>query len=112
MIIAWGTLAVAVLIALVAGYIIGANVQRVLCEMKTMQSRITALEENQKRRNPCRTNDGLEDAMAIINDSVWQADATLDYIRSRMRQAGTTLKTIRKEPDRYDPDQPNRKRSF
>ncbi|MDI6770131.1 MAG: hypothetical protein QMD04_10720 [Anaerolineales bacterium] len=92
--------------AFTGGYLIRALAARFV----DIERRIERLEEAQKTRNPYRTNDGLEDAMAIIHDAVWQADATLDYVRSRMRQVGSTLKTIRSNPDRYDSDKPNGKR--
>lgn len=105
-----------VTIALFLGLLIGSLLQRVATEFQAMKTivqslseKLEKLEESQKNRNPYRTNEGLEDAMAIIHDSVWQADATLDYVRSRMRQVNTTLQTIRANPDHYDPNQPNRK---
>lgn len=113
------TLLVAILVflALVLGTIIGSMLQRVASEYQAMKNSIQALsekieklEKSHKNRNPYRTNEGLEDAMAIIHDSVWQADATLDYVRARMRQVNTTLQTLRANPDQYDPDQPNGKK--
>jgi uncharacterized protein YoxC len=103
--------------ALVAGIIIGASVQKVVGEFTQMKNsleklteKIDRIEKSQTNRNPYRTNDGLEDAMAIIHDTVWQADATLDYVRARMKQVNTTLKTIRSDPDKYNPDKPNQKK--
>ena len=92
--------------AFIGGYLIRALAGR----FQDIERRISRLEEAQRTRNPYRTNDGLEDAMAIVHDAVWQADATLDYVRARMRQVGSTLKTIRTNPDRYDSDKPNGKR--
>lgn len=76
-----------------------------------LESKIDQLELKGNRRNPYRTNDGLEDAMAIVHDAVWQADATLDYVRARMRQVDKTLQTIRTDPDSYNSEQPNQKRA-
>jgi outer membrane murein-binding lipoprotein Lpp len=95
--------------ALLAGMIVGAAIQRLTSDLQSLQMRIAALEAAAKTRNPYRTNDGLEDAMAIVHDAVWQADATLDYVRARMRQVDQTLKTIRSEPNSYDSERPNQK---
>jgi prefoldin subunit 5 len=110
-------LIVIVLSALILGLIIGSALTRIASEYQDMKNNIQTLsvklemlESAQKHRNPYRTNEALEDAMAIIHDSVWQADATLDYVRARMRQVNTTLKTIRNDPDTYDPNQPNQKK--
>ena len=109
--------AVPVIVALLLGYLIGVSVQKVASRFEAMQKKINELTEKLDRietksthRNPYRTNDGLEDAMAIIHDTVWQADATLDYVRSRMKQVNETLKTIRSNPDKYNNERPNQKK--
>lgn len=98
--------ALLVIVSFAGGYLIRALSARIA----SIEARLDRLEQANKTRNPYRTNEGLEDAMAIVHDAVWQADATLDYVRARMRQVGSTLKTIRSNPDRYDSDQPNAKK--
>ena len=97
--------------AALSGLAIGFGIASVIAAFKTLSAKIDRLEEASKQRNPYRTNDALEDAMAIVHDAVWQADATLDYVRSRMHQVDRTLQTARSEPDAYNPDQPNQKRN-
>ncbi|PKN83353.1 MAG: hypothetical protein CVU46_17185 [Chloroflexi bacterium HGW-Chloroflexi-8] len=105
------------LIALISGIAIGSSAQRLINEFNSMKQtvanlteKLERLENSSKTRNPYRTNDGLEDAMAIIHDVVYQADATLDYVRSRSKQTNKILQMIRSDPDKYNPDAPNRKK--
>lgn len=108
-----------VLGALITGMLAGISIQRMITsvrqmrdEMRALSAKIDQVEASHKARNPYRTNDGLEDAMAIIHDATWQAEATLDYVHARMRQVDQTLKIIRSDPDSYDSEQPNQKRSL
>ena len=103
--------------ALGIGTLAGSALQKAFQAYRDTRAILARLEEkidqlqNKGNRNPYRTNDGLEDAMSIVHDAVWQADATLDYVRARMRQVDKTLQTIRTDPDSYDPEQPNQKRA-
>lgn len=112
------TLLLVILFAALAGAAVGIAAYRLFQSISALRAQLDRLEnaalrapagEHTHQRNPYRTNNGLEDAMAIVHDAVWQADATLDYVRSRMRQVDKTLQTIRSEPDRYDSEQPNQK---
>lgn len=96
--------------ALILAGFAGAQIQKFSDQVKRMEERIAELETAKKTRNPYRTNEALEDAMAIIHDAAWQADATLDYMRARLKQVDNTLQVARSNPDDYDPDKPNKKR--
>jgi hypothetical protein len=100
-------------LALILGVIIGVNTQRMSSELTYLRDRVNKLEDaqsqNAKRRNPYRTDDGIEDAMAIVHDVVWQSAATLNYVKDRSERIDSILKTVRVDPDSYDPDQPNGK---
>lgn len=101
----------ALMLALILGVIIGVNTQRMASELTYLRDRVNKLEDaqSQKRRNPYRTDDGIEDAMAIVHDVVWQSAATLNYVKDRSERIDNILKTVRVDPDSYDPDQPNGK---
>lgn len=92
-------------------FLVGMQVQKVLNDLRSTRERLAKLEGERKTRNPHRTNDGLEDAMAVLNDATWESLKTLDYIRARTDQATRILQVIRAEPDRYDSEQPNSKQA-
>lgn len=98
--------------AALSGLAIGFGIASVIAAFKNLSAKIDRLEEASKQRNPYRTNDALEDAMAIVHDAVWQADATLDYVRTRMKQVDHTLQTARTDPDVYNSDRSNQKRNL
>lgn len=97
------------LFAALSGVAIGFGVAWIISEFRYLRAQLDRLEAASKQRNPYRTNDALEDAMATAHDVVWQADATLDYVRARMRQVDRTLQTARTEPDAYNSEMPNKK---
>jgi outer membrane murein-binding lipoprotein Lpp len=96
--------------AALSGTAIGFGIASIISAFRNLNAKIDRLEQSSKQRNPYRTNDALEDAMAIVHDTVWQADATLDYVRARMRQVDRTLQIARNDPDSYDTEAPNKKR--
>ncbi len=105
-------LVIAVIVGIVVtAFVLGMQLQKLLSRFTAMQERLAKLEEAKRTRNPWPTNDGLEDAMAVLNDAAWNASETLNYIQTRTAQALDILKTVRSCPDQYDPDQPNQKQA-
>ena len=52
---------------------------------------------------------GLMDGIAVLMDIKQEAQSTLDYFDRRTEQLMTILRTIRRNPEDYDPDRPNGK---
>lgn len=52
---------------------------------------------------------GLMDGIAVLMDLKQEAQSTLDYFDRRTEQLMEILRTIRKNPDEYDPERPNGK---
>lgn len=51
----------------------------------------------------------LMDGIAVLMDLKQEATSTLDYFDRRTEQLMDILRTIRKNPDEYDPERPNGK---
>jgi outer membrane murein-binding lipoprotein Lpp len=104
--------AIAVFTAIIAGGFGGAYLQKQADYVKSLELKINELETLVQKtpiRNPMKTNDGLEDAMAITIDQLFKAKQTLEYIEGRNGDVLSILQTIRSTPQKYDSDQPNRK---
>ncbi len=95
--------------AALVGAAVGIAIYRLAVSVTALRTQLDRLEQSARQRNPYRTNESLEDAMAIVHDAVWQADATLDYVRARMKQVDNKLQVARTNPDSYDPDERNQK---
>lgn len=78
-------------------------------QIHDLAGKVDKLSESQRTRNPYRTNDGLEDAIAVALDVLQQSRAEREYEDYRINQLRAILGQIRTDPDGYDSDQPNRK---
>lgn len=99
-------------IAAIAGAGAGYGFARMHYEGREMKNRIAKLEQAKQARNPYGTNDGLEDAMAIAHDTIWQSLDTIQYLQFRAAQIDDILKTIRTNPDKYDAEKVSKKRTL
>ena len=78
-------------------------------ELESLSRRLKDLEEAAaKKRNPYRTDVGLEDAIAQLLD----IKNTLDYADIRSTALHGVLKQIRSNPGSYNEDAPNGKREI
>jgi len=59
-----------------------------------------------KRRHTHRVIAGLEDALAVAIDIINEQARSLAYIEARARKLSEILKTVRANPQAYDPERP------
>lgn len=75
-----------------------------------LEGQVHELREQVKRqRHTYATNDGIEDATAILIELILKDQAERQYTETRLNQAREILGMVRQGPQEYDRERPNGK---